>query len=137
VEGELGQPKAALAAWRKVPELDPRRGREVYPRLAATFAALGRAREHEAYLRGVLQQHPDDTDARVALARALAARGAVDEAVTELRRVLEREPDDLEGHAALGGVLIAARRDAEALRAYGDLLRTLDGPGFTGRESSE
>ena len=47
VEGELGNPKRALAAWRRVPEIDRRAGPNVYPRLAATFAALGRARDYE------------------------------------------------------------------------------------------
>ena len=41
VEAELGNAKRALAAWRRVPEIDRRAGPDVYPRLAATFAALG------------------------------------------------------------------------------------------------
>jgi lipopolysaccharide biosynthesis regulator YciM len=137
IESELGRTKAAIAAWRRVAALDPRRGRDVHPRLAAAFAALGRARDHEGCLHGLLEAQPEDAGARVALARALAARGAIDESVTELRRVLEREPADLEAQAALGGVLLGGRRDAEALRAYGDLLRVLEGGGASGRESSE
>lgn len=137
IEAELGRPKAALAAWRRVPELDPRRGREVHARIAATFAALGRAREHETWLRGLLGRAPEEPSARIALAQALAARGAVDEAVAELRGALERDPDDLDAHAALGAVMLSAHRDAEALRAYGELLRAVESRAPAGRESSE
>jgi lipopolysaccharide biosynthesis regulator YciM len=137
VEGELGRTKAALEAWKRVAELDPRQGPRVYPLLAATFAAVGRAREHETFLAGILERHPDDATARLALARALAARGAVDEALDALRQILERDPDQLEAHAALGAVLVGAHRDAEALRAYGELLRALEAHGLAARETSE
>src|SRR5262249_5926676 len=54
VAAELGRARDALAAWRRVPEVDRRAGPLVYPRLAATFAALGRAREFEDWLRDLL-----------------------------------------------------------------------------------
>jgi len=50
LEAERGRPKRALAAWRKVPGIDRRRAEQVYPRLEATFAALGRTREFESGL---------------------------------------------------------------------------------------
>jgi lipopolysaccharide biosynthesis regulator YciM len=137
LEAELGRAKAALAAWRRVPEIDARSGPQVYPRLAATFAALGRPREQEALLHAVLEQVPDDVGARLALARALATRGETEPALVELRRVLEREPDHLEAHHELGRILIAARREHDALRAYGELLQRLEHQGFRARETSE
>ncbi len=137
LEAELGRAKAALAAWRRVPEIDPRSGPQVYPRLAATFAALGRPREQEAFLHAILEKAPEDPGARLALARALATRGETEPALVELRRVLEREPDHLEAHHELGRILISARREPDALRAYTDLLQRLQHQGFRARETSE
>ena len=137
LEAELGKPKRALAAWRRVPELDPRSGPQVYARLAATFALLGRPREHEAFLHGILLRVPDDAGVRLALARSLAARGETEPALLELRRVLEREPDHWEAHHELGHVLLAARRERDALGAYAELLQRLEEQGFRPRETSE
>jgi lipopolysaccharide biosynthesis regulator YciM len=126
VEAELGNPKRALAAWRRVPEIDRRAGPTVYPRLAATFAALGRAPDYEALLQQLLESDTDDAGARLALARALAARGAADEAITEVRRVLEREPDRLDAHAALGRILLAEGREADVVKAHENLLAVVE-----------
>jgi lipopolysaccharide assembly protein B len=137
LEAELGRAKQALAAWRRVPELDPRSGPQVYARLAATFALLGRPREHETFLQGILLRVPEDAGARLALARALAARGETEQALLELRRVLEREPDHWEAHHELGHTLLAARREKDALGAYAELLQRLEQQGFRPRETSE
>ncbi|HME72955.1 MAG TPA: tetratricopeptide repeat protein [Myxococcota bacterium] len=137
LEAELGRPKHALAAWRRVPTLDPRSGPEVYARLAATFALLGRPREHETFLQGILLRVPDDAGARLALARALASRGETELALLELRRVLEREPNHWEAHYELGHILLTARRERDALGAYAELLQRLEQQGFRPRETSE
>jgi lipopolysaccharide biosynthesis regulator YciM len=137
LEAELGRPKHALAAWRRVAELDPRSGPQVYARLAATFALLGRPREHETFLHGILSRVPEDASARLALARALASRGETEQALLELRRVLEREPDHWEAHHELGHILLAARREKDALGAYAELLQRLEQQGFRPRETSE
>jgi len=126
VESELGRPRKALAAWRHVPALDRRAGVRVYPRLAAAAAALGRAGEHERWLRGLLDEAPDDGEARLALARSLAGRGAVDEAEAELRAALEREPEALAVHAALGRVLLGEGRAEAAAKAHEELLGVLE-----------
>jgi lipopolysaccharide biosynthesis regulator YciM len=125
-EAELGNAKRALTAWRRVPEIDRRAGPNVYPRLAATFAALGRAREHEDFLHELLAGDAEDADARLALARALAARGATEDALAEVRRVLDREPEHLEAHAAQGRILLAEGREAEVAKAHAALLDVLD-----------
>jgi len=126
VEAELGNAKRALAAWRRVPEIDRRAGPNVYPRLAATFAALGRAREYEDFLQELLASDAEDAGARLALARALAARGATEDALAEVRRVLEREPEHLEAHAAQGRILLAEGREAEVAKAHAALLDLLE-----------
>jgi lipopolysaccharide biosynthesis regulator YciM len=131
VEAERNKPKAALAAWARVPDLDPRSGPLVYPQLEATYAAVGRASDYETFLRGLLEARPDDSGARLALARTLAARGDVDDASAELRRILERNPDDLEARGALGRLLLSEHRDAEATKEYGELLDVLDRRGLS------
>jgi lipopolysaccharide biosynthesis regulator YciM len=126
LEAERQRAKAALAAWARVPRIDRKSGAQVYPQLEATYAALGRAREFETWLRGLLAEQPEDPAARIALARHLAARGEVDEAVAELRRVIAGASDDLEARATLGRVLLAEHRDTEAVKEYAELLDVLE-----------
>jgi lipopolysaccharide biosynthesis regulator YciM len=136
LEAERGRSKRALAAWQKVPELDRRSGAEVYPRLAATYAAVGRAREFEDYLRQLLERFPLDMDARLALARALSARGDTDAAVAEVRALLERDAENLQAHAALSRVLLAAGREAEAVKELGELVDLLERGGVLEKRES-
>ncbi len=126
LEAEHGRSKAALAAWSRVPKLDRRAGGLVYPQIEAGYAALGKARDYEAYLRKLLNEQTDDPAARIALAHSLAARGEVDDAAAELRRVLERDPEDLEARIALGRLLLSEHRDHEAAKEFGELLDVLD-----------
>ncbi|MBT37458.1 MAG: hypothetical protein CL938_02790 [Deltaproteobacteria bacterium] len=126
LEAERGRTKAALSAWKRVPALDPRAGARVFPQLEATFAALGKPREFEAFVRKILEERADDGPARIALARHLAGRGDAEEAETELRRALAERPGDREARTILGRLLLAENRDADALKEYGELLDVLD-----------
>jgi lipopolysaccharide biosynthesis regulator YciM len=130
LEAERGRSKAALAAWSRVPALDRRAAARVYPHLEASYAALGRARDFEASLEGLLESQPDDAVARMALARTLAARGEVDAACAQLRQVLERAPDDLEARGALGRLLLAEGKHVDAGREYAELLDSLERRGL-------
>ncbi len=130
LEAERGRAKRALAAWRQVPQLDRRRAAEVYPRLEATYAALGRARDFEAELRGLLAERPGDTGARLALVRALAARGETETAVAEARSLLEHDAENLEAHGALARALLSEGREPEAVKELGELVDALDRRGL-------
>jgi len=125
-EAERGRSKRALAAWRRVPELDRRSGAEVYPRLEATYAAIGRAREFEDFLRELLETRSGDVDARLALARALAARGDTDAAIAEVRAILERDAENQQAHVVLSRVLLAAGRETEGIAELGELVDLLE-----------
>jgi len=130
LEAERDRAKAALAAWGRVPAIDRRSGPRVYPQLEATYAALERPREFEGFLRELLEERPEDSGARLALARTLAARGDTDDAVTELRRILGREPNDVEARSTLGRLLLSEHRDPDATREYGELLDVLERRGL-------
>jgi lipopolysaccharide biosynthesis regulator YciM len=135
-EAERGKPKAALAAWARVPGIDRARGPEVYPRLAATYAALEKARDFEGYLRGLIEADPDDPHARLALARALAARGDAGDAISVLRDLLSLQPHDLEARATLAQVLISTGRTGELDSALTGLIEALEHRGVL-RESEK
>ncbi|MEE2679925.1 MAG: tetratricopeptide repeat protein [Myxococcota bacterium] len=126
LEAERGRNKAALAAWKRVPALDPAAGRRVLPQIEATFAALEKPRGYETFVRELLDARPGDALLRIALAQHLAARGEADTAVAELRQVLAESPADMAARAALGRLLLAEERDAAALKEYGELLDVLE-----------
>jgi lipopolysaccharide biosynthesis regulator YciM len=130
LEAERDRGRAALAAWSRVPALDRRAGPLVYPQLEATYASLGRTREFESFLRGLLESRPDDRAARIALARSLAARGDAAPALAELDQVLARDPEDLEARSTLGRILLAERRDAEVAKAHAELIASLERQGL-------
>jgi lipopolysaccharide biosynthesis regulator YciM len=130
LEAERGRAKAALAAWLRVPALDRRAGPQVYPQLEATYAALGRTREFEACLRGLLESRPDDRGARLALARSFAARGDAALGLEQVGEVLLRDPDDLEARATLGRILLAESRDVDVVKAHGELIDALERQGL-------
>jgi lipopolysaccharide biosynthesis regulator YciM len=134
LEAERGRPKAALAAWAEVPRLDRGSGPLVYSQLEATYAALGRTREFETYVRGILERHPEDVGARRALARLLGARGEIDAAISELRRLIGCDGDDLGARAALGRMLVSENRTGDAMREHRDLIDVLERRGFLGDE---
>jgi lipopolysaccharide biosynthesis regulator YciM len=129
LEAERGKSKKALTAWQKALALDRRVAARVYPRLEASWAALGHARQFELELREELSLRPEHGEARLALSRALAARGEVEAALAELEALFEREPERLDAHAARARVLLGAGREAEACKALAELLDVLERQG--------
>jgi lipopolysaccharide biosynthesis regulator YciM len=132
LEAERGRDKAALAAWRTVAERGGPRTAEALPKLEASFAAVGSARDFETFVRRILEQRPGDSALRLALAGTLAARGEIDPALVELRRVLNGHPSDHSARVALGRLLLQCDRDADALGEYAELLAWLEGQGRGG-----
>jgi len=126
LEAERGRDRAALAAWSKIPEADRHQGPLVYPRLAACYAALGRARDFVSHLRGLIDAEPEDVHARLALARALAARGESSSASEVLRELVALQPDELEPRSALLRLQSGAIEDAELAEDLEGLLAALE-----------
>jgi len=98
----------AAALGQRALALDRRAASRVYPRLEASWAALGRARQFEQTLRRELTERPEDADTRLALAAHLAARGEVETALAELEEAAKR-PKTLVGwvSAAVEGEVAA------------------------------
>jgi predicted Zn-dependent protease len=112
--------------------VDRRVAPEVYAQLEASYAAVGRPREFETLLRGLIAERPADLPLRLALVRTLAARGDVDAALAEADEALARDGEDLGAHAARAHVLLRAGRDAEAVKALEELLAALERQGLLG-----
>jgi predicted Zn-dependent protease len=125
LEAERGKNKAALAAWRAVATAGGRDAVRVHPLVEASYAALGRPRDYEKFLRELLADRPDDAVARIALARTLVSGGEAATAVLELRRVLDLSRDDVDARVALGRVLLSENLAADAIKEFGELLEWL------------
>ncbi|MBW2541443.1 MAG: tetratricopeptide repeat protein, partial [Deltaproteobacteria bacterium] len=134
LEAERGRSKAALAAWSEVPRLDRASGPLVYAKLEATYAALEKMRDFETFLRGLLEEQPEDAGARRALATLLCARGEIDAGISELNQLLAADPDDLETRAALGRILLSDGRSGDAAREYGSMIDAIARRGLLGGE---
>lgn len=125
LEAERDKSARALDAWKRGAVADRALAPVLYPKIAATFAARGKAEDYERFLNDVLERRPDDHAARIALARAIASRGEAGSAVEELARAIEVAPDDLGLRAEIGRQLLDAGLEAEALKAYADLVERL------------
>ncbi len=86
LEAERGRARKALSAWTRGSQRDAGSAAEAYPKIEATHAALGRARDTERMLRGVLESQPGDEAALLALCRLLAARGETRAALATLEK---------------------------------------------------
>lgn len=128
IETERGKTAKAIDAWKRAAQADATIARELYPKLAAGYAARGKPADFDVFLRSVLDARPADAHARIALARALGSRGEGRAAIEELARAIEITPDDLSLRAELGRQLLASNQDAEALKAYADLVESIDRP---------
>jgi len=126
VESERGKGKAALAAFGRVPRLDPTAGPLVYPRIQAVAGALGRSEDYGKLLKDLLARDPSDAAAGLAMAQHLAVSGETSEAVALLERLAERDPDDLAARAALGRVLLGEGRAADCGPVLGEILDILE-----------
>ena len=123
---ERGRNRAALAAWKKAATLfGANPPPELFPRIQAAFAALGRARGYEEFLREFLDRQLEAPAARIALAGVLVVRGAVDEGVALLHRLLDAHPENLEARVALGSILLAEHRETDAAKEFGQLIEVL------------
>ena len=131
LEVERGKTAKALAAWKRGAASDETVAPALYPKIAASFAARGKPEDYDQYLLKILEDRPSDCAAHIALARARAGRGDTSQAIETLARAIETAPEHPGLRTELGRQLIASGQDAEALKAYADLLDMLDRASFT------
>ncbi|HKQ98436.1 MAG TPA: tetratricopeptide repeat protein, partial [Candidatus Polarisedimenticolia bacterium] len=82
----------ALAAGRRVLEIDPQGERQAYSQLGRIYADAGRIPEGLAYLRAVTAAHPEIAEAHAALGALLLKSGDGAAAETELLASLKLDP---------------------------------------------
>jgi lipopolysaccharide biosynthesis regulator YciM len=123
---ERGKTAKALDAWKRGALADAALAVALYPKLAATFAARGKPEAFDHFLIKLLEDRPQDHAARIALARARASRGESTLAIEDLARAIEVAPEDPGLRGELGRQLISTGQEAEALKAYGELLDWLE-----------
>ncbi len=136
IEVERGKSSRALESWKRAARIDAELARGLYTKLEAGFSARGKPREFEEFVRELLESRPEDTHARIALARTLASRGESTGAIEELARAVEVVAEPLPLRAELGRQLLGAGQDAEALKAYAELLDEIE-RGADGEETVE
>jgi lipopolysaccharide biosynthesis regulator YciM len=139
-ESARGRSKAALAAWSRVPSLDRSYGPMVYPLMLATYTASGRPEAFEALLQGLLNDQPDDAEARRALAKLFVAQNRVAAALSEFRSLLELHENDLQARAELGRLMVSQAESGERLDGVdvaGEYTALIDALGRAGLISTE
>lgn len=110
------QPEAALLAFTRARQLDPRNPAISY-QLGETCLELGRLAEAEGELRDALAARSRHAPTLVALGRLHAMRKQWDEALAMLRQATECDPPDATAYMELGRALLGRQRPAEAVRA--------------------
>ena len=111
LEAERGRKKAALAAWRGRVRTVGARAADVYPRIEASFGALGRAAGfRDASCASCSRSVPRTRTRGIALARALAAQREVDAARRRAGAACsDAEPGRPRGCASRCGRLLLGR----------------------------
>lgn len=126
LEVERGKSAKALAAWKRGAEIDESVAPALFPKIAASFAAQGRSGDFDQYLLKLIKDRPFDNASQIALARMREGRGDTSLAVEVLSRAIEIAPEHPGLRIELGRLLIASGQDAEALKAYADLMDALE-----------
>lgn len=126
LEAERGRDAKAIDAWRKAVSVDRTLGPTLLPKIEAGFAARKKIPEYEKFVRSLLEEHPDDPAAHVALSRTLASRGETAAAIESLSRAVEIAPGEPSLRVELGRLLLDGGHDGEALKAFGALLDVIE-----------
>ncbi|MCS7042498.1 MAG: tetratricopeptide repeat protein [Bryobacteraceae bacterium] len=112
-----GQDERAIAAFRRVLELDPGL-RAAKLNLAHLLVKAGRPAEARPLLEQCLEQQPDDAKAAFLLGRALADTGQWREAVQAFAKAAQNDPEDRDLAFALAHACERAGERARAAEIY-------------------
>ena len=125
IEVERGRDAKAIYAWRRAVDVDASMAAALYPKIEAGYAARGKLKDFEKWLRATGEARPTDVATRIALSRLLKSRGEAHEACEELARAIDVTPNAHALHVELGRQLIESGLEAEGQKAYSNLLDML------------
>ena len=120
-----GKPKRALEHYRRTLDLHPAIGVLVYPKLREAYAQAGDLAAFEDLLRERHEADRDDREAGLCLASVSIEQGRVDEGIGLFRRLANRSPEYMSAYVEMARALLNENRDAEALKAFEELLTHL------------
>jgi uncharacterized protein (TIGR03032 family) len=117
VHARLGQPGAALDAWRRALAIDPDFA-QAHANLAGVLQTHGDAAGAIRHLEAALGSRPDDAGLLCQLGLALYEDGRLPAARSSFERAIAAQPDHAEAYNSLAGVLKVEERFAEALQLH-------------------
>jgi tetratricopeptide (TPR) repeat protein len=128
-----GRNPEAIAAWRRVAELDPASAPDAFQELAAIAESLADFDAAERYYEEALRRRPEDAACCRRYGSVLWQRRRLGDrlarATAQIERAVALAPDDSAGFLALGRVYEAGGREAEALIALRHAIDLAPGAG--------
>ncbi len=119
--------KKAMAAWKKVVEVDPQFTFLAYRRLEGAYSKMRNLQPVEEFLKECAQL-TSDPFTHLALARYRYNEGDMDGALSHLMEALELDPSFWEAKRLKGEILLKHGRDKDALVALQDIIEHLHVP---------
>jgi len=133
VRAERGDLAGAIEALQRVLAIDPRRGREIYPRLARHALAMHRDAEAVGFAARAVELNPDDAAGHRELGDLYRARGELDRALGAYRRALTLNDRDFESALRLADLHLARAEAAEAIDRLRSVVRRTPDDDLVGR----
>jgi tetratricopeptide (TPR) repeat protein len=130
---ERGDLAGAIEALQRVIAIDPRRGRELYPRLARHALAMHRDAEAVSFAARAVELNPDDAAGHRELGDLYRARGELDRALGAYRRALSLNDRDFESALRLADIYLARGEAAEAVDRLRSVVRRSPDDDLVGR----
>lgn len=130
---ERGDLAGAIEALRRVVDIDPRRGREIYPRLARHALAMHRDADAVGFAARAVELNPDDAAGHRELGDLYRARGELDRASGSYRRALALNDRDFESALRLADIHLARGEAADAVDRLRSVVRRSSDDDLVGR----
>lgn len=113
----------AVAALKKAAELQPDRGKELYPQIAELSLQLYKDADALTYARRAVELGPSDAAAEVRLGEVLEKREDLDGAAAAYERALEIDERQWKVYFTLAGLCIRRGDEARAAQLYRTVMR--------------
>ncbi len=133
VRVERGDLPGAVEALQRVLAIDPRRGREVYPRLARHALSMHRDADAVGFAARAVELNPDDAAGHRELGDLYRARGELDRAVGAYRRALSLNDRDFESALRLADLHLVRGEAVEAVDRLRSVVRRSTDDDLVGR----